>query len=79
MSNHALNAIHVQGRWYLLDPTIYNTTFHNPEIPSGVEARAWDERIAHLVVPLASLPYVSFDQTADNNYGVVIPESISEV
>ncbi|RMF55716.1 hypothetical protein D6745_01255, partial [Candidatus Woesearchaeota archaeon] len=60
IGEHALSMVFCDGHWRVVDPTIYNTTFHNPDIPAGVEARAYHPSIRNYHIIRKSAPPLEF-------------------
>lgn len=45
IGRHALTKVYYNNAWHVVDPTIYNTTYHNPKIPEGLEKRAYSPEV----------------------------------
>lgn len=43
--NHALSLVYYEDSWHVVDSTIYNSTYHNSNIPKGFEKRAYSPMI----------------------------------
>jgi len=76
-SQHQSNLLYDRDTWRVVDPTIYLTTAHNPNIPSGYETRAFDEVIQHFAFYPVERPELEFlDWTFNQHNEAFIKDSI---
>lgn len=59
-TGHALSFIYADQQWHLVDPTVYNSTFHNPHIPNGLEKRALHPSLKNLQLVYTPKPELQF-------------------
>lgn len=63
IEGHELTKVYYDNKWHIVDPTIYNTTYNNPEIPAGVEKRAYSEMVKNYhVLKISPLKLIFLDR-----------------
>lgn len=60
LQSHALTGVYYDGEWYVVDPTIYNTTYHNLQIPEGHEKRAYSPMVGNYHIVEITQPVIQF-------------------
>ncbi|MBU0627618.1 MAG: hypothetical protein KKC75_00370 [Nanoarchaeota archaeon] len=60
VEGHELTGVYYGGRWHVVDPTIYNSTYYNPQIQTGHETRAYSPRIRNYHLVRINPPFIQF-------------------